>query len=129
MGRGLAPSPDYRNKLFVPTQHSIFTPGPDNRLCNYYHELLHYHIKIMSYLCYKHLFQSVVCRVSEKNVPKPHTPRSVVSVVTPVRLPVEAATAATSKWCHCHVGCWKPRTFIRQRSIIGRGYKTVCWVW
>jgi len=29
---GLAPSRDYRNKLiFVPTQHPIFTPGPDNK--------------------------------------------------------------------------------------------------
>jgi len=42
LGRGLAPSPDYHNSFFVPTQHPIFTPGPDNRLCNYYHELLHY---------------------------------------------------------------------------------------
>ena len=49
-----------------------------------YDELLHYHIKIMSYLCYKHLFQLVVCRVSAKNVPKPHTPWSMVSVVTSV---------------------------------------------
>jgi len=75
-GEEACPAPDYHNKLFVPTQHPIFTPGLDNRL--------YYHIKIMSYLCYKHLFQSVVCRVyywpfekpvpSEKNVPKPHTP-------------------------------------------------------
>ena len=29
-GEGACPSPDYRNKLFVPTQHPIFTPGPGN---------------------------------------------------------------------------------------------------
>jgi len=51
LGRRLAPSPDYLNTFFVPTQQPIFTPGPDNRLCNYYHELLHYHMKIMSYVC------------------------------------------------------------------------------
>jgi len=29
--KGACPSPDYRNKfMFVPTQHPIFTPGPDN---------------------------------------------------------------------------------------------------
>ena len=39
----------------------------------FYHKLLHYRIKIMSYLSYKHLFQSVVCQVCyrpfEKRVP------------------------------------------------------------
>jgi len=31
-GEGLAPSPDYRNKLMsVPTQHPIFSPSPDKR--------------------------------------------------------------------------------------------------
>jgi len=39
LGTGLAPSPDYRNKL-VPTQHPIFTPGPDNILFNYYYQYL-----------------------------------------------------------------------------------------
>jgi len=77
--RGLALSPDYRNKLFLsPPNTPFLLPVPN-------HELLHYCIKIMSYLCYKHLFQSVVCRVSEKNVPKPHTPRSVVTLVRPTQ--------------------------------------------
>jgi len=50
-GEGACPSSDYRNKiLFVPTQHPIFTPNPDNRWCNYYHEVLHFRIKIMSFL-------------------------------------------------------------------------------
>jgi len=45
---GACPSPDYRNIfMFVPIQHPIFTPDPNKRWCNY-HELLHFHIKIMS---------------------------------------------------------------------------------
>jgi len=39
-GEGTSPSPEYHNK-FVHTQPPIFTPGPDNILCNYYQYLLH----------------------------------------------------------------------------------------
>ena len=82
LGRGLAPSPDYRNKLFVPTQHPIFTPGHDNRLCNYYHELLHYRIKIMSYLCYKHLLSAVWKECTKAW--HPTKPRARSKIFTPV---------------------------------------------
>jgi len=62
--------------------------------------------------------------------PRPTVPSCCAVVVRLYGLYLDRpAAAATLKRVHWHERCWKPETFVRQRSVIVSACKTTCWAW